>query len=62
MEKNQIDVEIKKVDNIIKSIDGEITNNLVKCQHGSDDFMYNQRISNALLNVIRAIDVLKYEL
>ena len=54
--------QVKKAANIIESVDEIVTNNLVKCEHASKDFKDNQRISNALLNVIRAIDVLKYEL
>ena len=62
MNTEKIKVEVKKASNIIENIDEVITNNMNKFPYGSEDFKQNQRISNALLNVIRAIDVLKYEL
>ena len=48
--------------NIIEGVDEKITNHFAKSQYGSEDYKQTQRISNALLNVIRAIDNLKYEL
>lgn len=60
--KEKINKLVKKAENIIESADELVSNNMVKSQHGSEDFKEYQRISNALLNVIRAIDALKYEL
>ena len=54
--------EVEKVYDIIQNVDEVVTNNLCKCEHASEEFKTNQRISNALLNVIRAIDTLRYEL
>ena len=62
MEENKLLEEVRKAYNIIEQIDEVVTNNLVKCQYASEDFKTNQRISNALLNVMRAMDTLKYEL
>lgn len=57
-----IEEELKKASNIIENIDEIVTNNLTKNNYASEEYKNNQRISNALLNVIRAIDTLKYEL
>lgn len=62
MEQNKLLEEVRKAYNIIEQVDEVVTNKLVKCQHASEDFKTNQRISNALLNVMRAMDTLKYEL
>lgn len=62
MQENKLLEEVKKAYNIIEKVDEVVVNNLVKCQHASEDFKTNQRISNALLNVMRAMDALKYEL
>ena len=59
---NKLLEEIKRAENIIGQVDEVITNNLVNSQYASEDFKTNQRVSNALLNVIRAIDTLKHEL
>lgn len=62
MEENNLLEEVRKAYNIIEQVDEVVTNNLVKCQHATEDYKTNQRISNALLNVMRAMDTLKYEL
>ena len=62
MEENKLLEEVKKACDIIEQVDEVITNNLMKCQHSSEDFKTNQRISNALLNVMQAINKLKNEL
>ena len=62
MEENKLLKEVRKAYNIIEQVDEVVTNNLVECQHASEDYKTNQRISNALLKVMRAIDSLKYEL
>lgn len=62
MGENKLLEEVRKAYNIIENVDEVVTNNLCKCEHASEDFKTNQRISNALLNVIRAMDALKYEL
>ena len=62
MEENKLLEEVRKAYNIIEQVDEVVTNNLVKCQRASEDYKTNQRISNALLNVMRAMDTLKYEL
>lgn len=62
MEKNKLTEEVRKAYNIIERVDGVVINNLAKCQHASEDFKKNQRILNALLNVMRTMDVLQCEL
>lgn len=62
MNNTEIKEEILKASRIIENVDEIVTNNLVKSKYGSEDFKQNQRISNGLLNIIRAIDSLKYEL
>jgi hypothetical protein len=62
MDLNEIKEQVQKAGNIIESVDEVITNELVNSQHASHEFKENQRISNAVLNVIRAIDNLKHEL
>ena len=54
--------QVNKASNIIESIDESVTNHIVTCKYASDDFKKTQRVSNAILNVTRALDVLKYEL
>ena len=54
--------EVKKAETIIKEVDEIVNENLNKFEHGSEDFKQAQRVSNALLNAIRAIDVVKFEL
>ncbi|MDA3780345.1 MAG: hypothetical protein PF487_09050 [Bacteroidales bacterium] len=62
MDLNELKEQVQKASNIIESVDEVVTNELVKSQHASDKFKENQRISNYLLRVIRAIDDLKFEL
>lgn len=62
MTDKEIKNEVFKLSAIVKNIDESITNNLVKEKYASNEFKYLQRISNNLLNVIRSIDVLKYDL
>lgn len=59
---NELKEQVKKAYNIIEAVDEVITNNLVKSQYGKEEFKKNQRISNTLLNIIRAFDTLKDEL
>lgn len=61
MKKSELLEEVRKACNIIENVDEVVTNNINTCEYASEDFKTNQRISNALLNVIRAMDTLKYE-
>jgi len=54
--------KVQKARNMIEHIDEAVTNNLARSEYGSEAFKQNQRRSNALLKVIRAMEELKYEL
>lgn len=62
MNTDEIKKQVQNAAIIIEQIDEQITNDLVKSKHASKEFKELQRISNALLNTIRSIDTLKYEL
>lgn len=57
-----IKTELEKVSIIIESIDESINDRLNKGEYASDDFKQNQRISNALLRVLQAVELLKHEI
>ena len=62
MKTTNIKTELEKVSIIIESIDEVINDRLNKDEHASEDFKQNQRISNALLRVLQAVELLKHEI
>ena len=58
----QIKERLDKVRIEIELIDEIVTNDLMKHNHASEEFKKGQRISNALLNVERAMSTLNFEL
>jgi predicted RNA-binding protein len=53
--------KIYKIEKLVKSLDEVVDNNFNKYEYASEEYKTNQRISNKLYHVIRALSEIKEE-